>query len=225
VPAGEQNRIVVTTVDVGERLRAARLCGHVGIVGEGALAEVLAAGVTVRTRLGLADDLLGDLASGQLDLVVSTRRPRRHGLHVQPLCDEEFVLVASPALAARLEPDLLADRPARALADLPLLAYAEDLPVVRPWWRHVLGGPPPRRAALVVADLRGLRAAALAGAGMTVLPRYLCADDLATGRLVVPVPTDDPPINTLYLATRTATRQEPHIVHAWTTLLQHAHRW
>src|SRR5581483_6733881 len=133
----------------------------------------------------------------------------------QPLYDEEFVLVASPALAARLDPDQLAAQPARALADVPLLAYAEDLPVVRRWWRHVLGSPPPRRAALVVADLRGLRTAALAGAGLTVLPRYLCAGDLTAGRLVAPIPTDDPPINTLYLATRTATRLEPHIECAW----------
>ncbi len=190
-----------------------------------ALADVLAAGVTVRTRLGLTDDLLGDLTSGQLDLVISTQRPRRPGLHVQPLCDEEFVLVASPAMAARLDPDLLAARPARALAGLPLLAYAEDLPVVRRWWRHVLGSPPPRRAALIYADLCALRQAALTGAGITVLPRYLCADDLTTGRLVTPVHTDDPPINTLYLATRTTTRHEPHIAHASTTLLQHARHW
>jgi DNA-binding transcriptional LysR family regulator len=156
---------------------------------------------------------------------VSAVRPRRPGLHVQPLCDEEFVLVASPALLARLDRDLLAQRPARALASLPLLAYAEDLPVIRRWWRHVLGVAPPHRAALVVPDLRGLHAAAVAGAGATVLPRYLCAKDLATGRLAVPLTTDDPPINTLYLATRTATRQEPHIAHAWATLLHQAPRW
>ena len=54
---------------------------------------------------------------------------------------------------------------------------------------------------------------------------YLCADDLATGRLVAPVSTDDPPTNTLYLATRTATRQEPHIAHARAALLEHARRW
>lgn len=190
-----------------------------------ALADVLAAGVTIRTQLGLADDLLGELAGGQLDVVVSTRRPRRPGLHGQPLCDEEFVLVASPDVAARLDPDLLADRPTRALADVPLLAYAEDLPVVRRWWRHVLGSPPSRRAALVVADLRGLRTAAVAGAGMTVLPRYLCTEDLTQGRLVDLVPTDDPPINTLYLATRTATRHEPHIAYACATILRRARRW
>jgi DNA-binding transcriptional LysR family regulator len=190
-----------------------------------ALADTMLAGVAVRFRLGLADELIAELVGGHVDLAISAVRPRRSGLHVEPLCDEEFVLVASPVMAATLDADLLAAQPARALARAPLLAYAEDLPVVRRWWRHTLGVAPPKRAALVVADLRGLRAAAVAGAGVTVLPRYLCADDLTAGRLVALVETDDPPINTLYLATRSERRTEPHIAHAWTALLRHASTW
>jgi DNA-binding transcriptional LysR family regulator len=183
-----------------------------------ALAEAMAAGVAVRCRLGLADDLLSELVAGQLDLVVSTLRPRRRGLHVEPLCDEEFLLLAAPALIACLDPELLVTQPARALQALPLLAYAEDLPIVRRWWRHVLGVAPPGRAVLVVPDLRGLRAAAAAGAGATVLPRYLCADDLAAGRLAPVLDPDDAPINTLYLVARAAAYAQPHIALAWRAL-------
>jgi DNA-binding transcriptional LysR family regulator len=78
---------------------------------------------------------------------------------------------------------------------------------------------------LVAPDLRALRAAALAGAGATVLPRYLCEGDLTAGRLVDLRPTDDPPINTLYLAARAAAGSEPHIAHAWTALRHDAARW
>jgi DNA-binding transcriptional LysR family regulator len=53
-----------------------------------------------------------------------------------------------------------------------------------------------------VPDLRALAAAAVAGAGVTVLPSYLIADELADGRLVVLRETDDPPINTLYIVRR-----------------------
>jgi DNA-binding transcriptional LysR family regulator len=190
-----------------------------------ALAGTAAADVAVRVRLGLAEDLLGELAAGRLDLVVSTVRPRRRGVHHAPLFDEEFTLLAAPAVVARVDRHLLATEPATALRDLPLLAYAEDLPIVRRWWRHVLGAPPPRRAVVVVPDLRALRAAAVAGVGATVLPRYLCADDLAEGRLVEVLPTDDPPINTLYLAARGAARTEPHIAHAWDALLVAARTW
>lgn len=190
-----------------------------------ALADAVAASVTVRTQLGLAEDLLGDLADGRLDLVVSTVRPRRRGVRAEPLSDEEFLLLAAPRVAEQLDPRLLAEHPAHALATLPLLAYAEDLPIIRRWWRHVLRVPPPGRAVLVVPDLRGLRAAAAAGIGATVLPRYLVADELTDGRLVELLRTDDPPINTLYLATRTSTEDAPHITAARAALHLHARLW
>lgn len=190
-----------------------------------ALIEPLAAGVVVRCRLGLADDLLAELVAGQLDLVVSTVRPHRRGLHSEPLCDEEFLLLAAPSLVTRLDADLLAAQPTKALQSLPLLAYAEDMPIIRRWWRHVLGCAPTGRAVVVIPDLRGLRAAAAAGAGATVLPRYLCTDHLASGQLVPVLDTDDPSINTLYLVTRAASRTEPHIAHAWSALLLQSRLW
>ena len=189
-----------------------------------ALAGTLAAGVAVRTGLGLADELLAELAAGRLDLVVSTVRPRRAGLHAEPLYDEEFLLVAAPPVAARLASAPDGDRTA-ALGALPLLAYAEDLPIVRRWWRHVLGTAPPARAVLVVPDLRGLLAAAREGLGATVLPRYLCDGALDRGELVDLHPAADPPINTLYLVTRAAAREQPHVAHAWAALLRHGRSW
>ncbi len=190
-----------------------------------ALRDTVAAGVSVRTRLGLADDLLAELADGHVDLVLSTVRPRRGGLHAEPLFDEEFLLLAAPDVAALVDPELLRSSPARALQALPLLAYAEDLPIVRRWWRHVLGVAPAHRATLVVPDLRGLLAAAAAGMGATVLPHYLCAPELAAGRLVTVLDPADAPINTIHLATRAASRDEPHIAHAWTALLLAARLW
>lgn len=185
----------------------------------------MAAEIAVRAHLGAAAELLKDLAEGRLDLVVSTVRPRRSGLQVAPLCDEEFLLVAAPSMAAHLNPSELANTPGKALAALPLLAYAEDLPIARRWWRHVLDVPPPQRATLVVPDLRGLRAAAIAGLGATVLPGYLIADDLQAGRLVEVWPTEDPPINTLYLACRLTARDESQVAHAWAALAEAATTW
>jgi DNA-binding transcriptional LysR family regulator len=170
-----------------------------------ALAGVIAGGTDVRVRLGLADDLLAELSDGRLDLVVSAIRPRRAGLHAEPLCDEEFVLVAS----SPVKPDRL-------------LSYAEELPIIRRWWRHVLGTPPPKRAVLVVPDLRALRAAAVAGIGATVLPRYLVEEELRTGALVDLMPTEDPPINTVYLATRAGSRD---LTGVRETILAAARNW
>lgn len=159
-----------------------------------ALAPSIASGMRLAVTPGLADDLLEQLRVGSLDLVVSAVRPRGRALPASALCDEEFALVASPALG--IEPA------ARPRLDHPLLAYAHDLPILRRYWRHVFGERLDREPDLVLPDLRALAAAAVAGAGVTVLPTYLIAAELAEGRLAVLRPTDDPPINTLYLVRR-----------------------
>jgi DNA-binding transcriptional LysR family regulator len=60
-----------------------------------ALAGLVERGLELRVTLGVADDLLRALHTGAVDLTVHSTRPRRRGLRVQPLCDEEFVLVAA----------------------------------------------------------------------------------------------------------------------------------
>lgn len=163
-----------------------------------ALAPAVADGLRVTVSAGLADDLLEDLRVGSLDLVVSAVRPRGRSLPSLPLFDEVFALVAAPSLGIAPSPHL---KP-QSLDAVPLLAYARDVPILRRYWRHTFGIRLEREPALVVADLRALAAAAVAGAGVTVLPTYLIGDELADGRLVVLRETDDPPINTLHLVRR-----------------------
>ncbi|WP_283133099.1 LysR family transcriptional regulator [Rhizohabitans arisaemae] len=157
------------------------------------LAALVADGLQLRVTLGLPDDLVTALAGGALDLAVTTLRPRRRGLRVDPLCDEEFVLVAAPVWTR--------DQLDRA----PLVGYAENLPILRRYWRTVFETRLTRGPALVVPDLRGVLAAVVAGAGVTVLPRYLCADELADGRLLALLDPEPAPLNTLFLASRAGT--------------------
>lgn len=181
----------------------------------GQLAPLAREGVRLRFKFGLADELLDQLATGRLDLVVSTVRPRRRGVQVELLTDEEFVMVAAPTLAATL-PDPV---DAAALASLPWIAYAEDLPIVRRFWRTVFGRRPSMTAAVVIPDLRGILAAVLAGAGASVLPSYVCADDLAAGRLTRLVTPEVAPINTGYLAAHTSALNRPAVVRVHDQLL------
>jgi DNA-binding transcriptional LysR family regulator len=172
----------------------------------------------LRVTLGQTDELLDDLARGGLDLVIATTRPRVRGLTAEVLCDEEFVLVAAPHWDFRATSE--------ALGDAPWVAYAEDLPIIRRYWRHVFGSPPRGSAVVVVPDLRGVLAATVAGAGLTVLPRYLCERELAAGDLRILFPIeDDPPINTLYLATRAGALAEPHLARARDLLVERAATW
>ncbi|WP_380283048.1 LysR family transcriptional regulator [Kitasatospora purpeofusca] len=187
----------------------------------GALAPLTARGVRLRVATGLTDPLLAELRAGRHDLVVATHRPRGRSLHAEPLADEEFALVAAPALAARTAGEPLPD----ALEREPLVAYAEDLPIARRYWRHVFDRRLQVRAAVTVPDLRGVLAAVTAGAGWTVLPGYLCRAELESGALRLLHLPDDPPINTAYLVRRPGPSANPHVALVRERLLSAARTW
>ncbi|TMR11617.1 LysR family transcriptional regulator [Nonomuraea turkmeniaca] len=183
------------------------------------LAPLVRDGLRLRTTLGLADDLLADLAAGRLDLVVSTIRPRVRGVHADPLYDEEFLLVAAPSLGDALRAAGSGIGP-RTLAGMPLVAYAEDLPIVRRYWRTVFGRRPAMAAQIVIPDLRGVLSAVRAGMGVSVLPAYLCGSDLDAGTLVTLADPEEPPINTGYLAVRSGAQARPAVARARAYLLE-----
>lgn len=178
-----------------DRARALHIGGPAELLSELVLPRLdelaQTAHVPLRFRFGLADDLLDLLVSRDLDLVVSAVRPRARGLTAVPAYDEEFVLVGAPTWAGR-EVD-----------DIPVVAYAEHLPIVRRYWRSVFDRRPEQlEVVAVIPDLRGIRSAVIAGVGMSVLPRYLVDADLATGALVQLDEPEVAPLNTVYLATR-----------------------
>jgi DNA-binding transcriptional LysR family regulator len=80
-------------------------------------------------------------------------------------------------------------------------------------------------AAVTVPDLRGVLAAAVAGAGVTVLPRYLCLGELASGALVALHEPPDPPINTAYLVQRPGAVANPDVTAVRELLLSAARQW
>ncbi|MET8329553.1 LysR family transcriptional regulator [Streptomyces sp. NPDC005181] len=189
-----------------------------------ALAPLVAEGVHLRVTTGLTDALLDELRAGRHDLVIATSRPRGRTLAAVPLADEEFVLVAAPAWAERLSGRVTTEGPG-VLHTVPLVTYAEDLPIARRYWRHVFGRRLNCRAAVTVPDLRGVLSTVTAGAGFTVLPRYLCRDELASGALVALHETEDPPINTAYLVQRPGTPDNPHVTQVRDRLLHLGPTW
>ncbi|GAB3176761.1 DNA-binding transcriptional LysR family regulator [Micromonospora palomenae] len=186
-----------------------------------AVAGLVAEGLELRVSAGLPEQLLDDVAAGRLDLVVSSVRPRRRGLAVEPLYDEEFALVAAPAWGERL-PDPVTPQ---ALRDVPLVAYAEEAPILRRWWRTVFDTRLTRTPNLVVADLRAVLAAVVAGAGASVLPTYLCRGELASGALRPLSSPAVPPLNTLFLAARPAVAGRREVQAVRRALLTAAAGW
>ncbi|MFJ6212015.1 LysR family transcriptional regulator [Streptomyces sp. NPDC092296] len=188
-----------------------------------ALAGLVADGLALRATPATGDDAVAGLASATYDVAVTTALPRGRPFHITPLHDEEHVLVAAPRWAGRLDPPA-AVSPA-ALERLPLLDCGEELPFAGPYWATVFDTRPAAAAALVVPDLRAVLTAAREGAGIAVLPRQLCAADLAAGTLRVLLEPPMAPLRTFFLVVRAGTLAQPIVGRVHSRLLRAAARW
>ncbi|MEU9474279.1 LysR family transcriptional regulator [Streptomyces sp. NPDC048191] len=182
-------------------------------------------GFALRASFGTAEEALEGLASGHHDLAISTARPRGALLTATPLCDEEHVLVAAPRWVERIGAEALRLKGAPALEDLPVVEVHESLPFVARYWASVFDSRPAASGTIIVPDLRAVLACAIAGAGLAVLPRYLCAAALADGTIAVLHDPVVPPLRTYFLAVRTGTLAMPHIARAHEWLQRAAMAW
>jgi len=182
-------------------------------------------GFSVRASFGTAEEVLEGLAAGHHDLAISTVRPRGGLLTATPLCDEEHVLVAAPQWDELIDTGKLCRKGASALENLPVIEVHESLPLVSRYWATVFDSRPAASGAVIVPDLRAVLACAIAGAGLAVLPRYLCAAALERGEVVALHEPAVPPLRTYVLVVRTGTLAVPQVARAHERLLAAAAGW
>ncbi|UNO40913.1 LysR family transcriptional regulator [Streptomyces sp. MST-110588] len=191
-----------------------------------ALTPLIARGLSVRTAFGPTEELLTGLAAGHHDLALTTTRPRGALLAATPLCDEEHVLITGPRWAAHLGgPAAVRAEGVRALEAVPFVEVHESLPLITRYWATVFEAEPTASAAVIASDLRAVLACVTAGAGLAVLPRYLCSAALEAGEAVALLDPPVPPLRTYFLVVRTGTLALPHIARAHEWLLQSAGEW
>ncbi|MGW2960600.1 LysR family transcriptional regulator [Streptomyces sp. NPDC001220] len=178
-------------------------------------------GFALRASFGNAEETLEGLSAGHHDLAISTARPRGALLTATALCDEEHVLVAAPRWAEEIGTGTVRDKGAPVLENLPVVEVHESLPFVSRYWGSVFDALPAASGTVVVPDLRAVLACAVAGAGLAVLPRYLCTAALDRGEVMALHEPAVPPLRTYFLVVRTGTLAMPHVAraHEW---LHHA---
>lgn len=189
-----------------------------------ALADLHEEDIQLRVKLGQPEMLLEELQAGALDMFVSTVRLSRPGLDTKALYLEELVLVGNQYWANKLPSKQLATRGPELLANVPLLAYSEELPLLRRYWRKVFGKVPEANATLVIPDLRAIVQSAKAGAGVTVIPRYLVDDELANGELLELYKATKPSVNQLYLVSP-GKRVHPRVAYVRDRILRASSSW
>ncbi|MCP9994451.1 LysR family transcriptional regulator [Streptomyces werraensis] len=183
-------------------------------------------GLELAFTLDRAEPLLTLLTEDRLDLVVSSIRPPLtiRGLAAMPYVDEEFVLVGTPTAARSIDPGHLDDDPVSALAHLPPGRLRRGTAHHPPVLAKRVRPQAPNQVAVVVPDLRAVLTAVTADAGISVLPRYLAEPALHSGSLEQLHRSPVPPLNTLYLVTRSGPLAPP-VDHLRTRLIDHATTW
>lgn len=181
-----------------------------------ALGPLISAGVRMRVTVGNDAQVMAAIDARELDLAILTAPFDRAGLSIEPLAREEYVLIGAPDVAAELgNLGRGGARAARQLEQVPLLAYAEELPLVRTYWQQVFDAEPSVLAAVVADSLPALAALAERGLGVTVLPRHVCEEQLATGRLVRLMEPRIPPSSELFLAWNSGSRRSAAVAAAY----------
>lgn len=101
-PIANLNAAICRHFDTSPSNRPVRLGGPAELVTArlmSSISELIATGLEIRISFREAHDLLEDLRTGHLDIVVSTMQPRMRGVDAIALIDEEIALLASPRIA------------------------------------------------------------------------------------------------------------------------------
>ncbi|MGX1563010.1 LysR family transcriptional regulator [Streptomyces sp. NPDC055506] len=215
--------ITETGLDDDSSLRTLHLAGPPEFTAERALPALTeligedGQGFALRASFGNAEETLEGLSAGHHDLAISTAQPRGALLTATALCDEEHVLVAAPRWAEQIGAGEPGRKPEPSLEQVPVVEVHESLPFVSRYWASVFDSRPAAPGTVIVPDLRAVLACAVAGAGLAVLPRYLCAAALGRGDVVALHEPAVPPLRTYFLVVRTGTLAMPHIAraHEW----------
>lgn len=196
-----------------------QIIGHADFMAEKlpeGLVPLLEADVRVRMHTGDGPLVTQMLLDGHCDLGISAHPVTDERLKGEVIYSNSVVAVACPAVVEKL---LQADNLAAALNQEPLLAYNLELSLIDNWLSKNQIPTPDKLPVVVGQDLRALRSLLCQGVGWTVLPEYLCIEQLKRRELmIIPAPVGDTVISYNLIWMAGALRQ-PRVAHARQTLL------
>nr|WP_029249785.1 LysR family transcriptional regulator [Microbulbifer agarilyticus] len=204
------------STDVQGTINIAGPAEYISYVGATQLANLLQSGATtVVLHIGGAERLYGLLDSGDADLAITASTPDSQRFESQVLDSERLLLVANTFVARQVTPDNL-----DALAELPVVSYDAQLPLIRDYFKAVFNAPCGSLVAALCPDIRVLLGLVQAGVGYSVFPDYLCSREIEKGRLATLGAVG--PENNIYLVWRKGALSHPRIQYARDILMAYA---
>lgn len=220
--AAELYRSVAPSLDVLESKMNSLRLGHVGggvihIVGPPdfihfqlahQLLPLIQEGYKLRISIGNKAKIYELLATGSVDFAITASLPDEQSHGYVHLLTERMLLVYAPEYLKQLGRNPTGAQ----LKGVPLVAYDEDLPLIRTLWASTFEESLPIQAALTIPDFRMITKVVAQGQGWTVLPDFICADLIEAGQLVSPTKFDGAPLNNLYLVWNKRSLKSPNLV-------------
>lgn len=200
-----------------------QIIGHADFMAEKlpeGLMPLLEADVRIRMHTGDGPMVIQMLLDGHCDLGISAHPVTDERLKSEVIYSNKVVAVGCPAVFERVNQ---ARDIAQALGDEPLLAYNLELSLIDNWLQKNHIDAPDTLPAVVGQDLRALRSLLCKGFGWTVLPEYLCREQLRRGELIeipAPVGNTDISYNLIWLP---SSLRQPRVAHARDVLISHIH--
>ena len=196
-----------------------QIIGHADFMAEKlpqGLLPLLEADVRIRMHTGDGPLVIQMLLDGHCDLGISAHPVTDERLKSEVIFTDSVLAVAAPAVVERI---LQADNPGKALNQEPLLAYNLELSLIDNWLSKNQIPAPEKLPAVVGQDLRALRSLLSQGFGWTVLPEYLCSEQLKRGELVAITPPVSNTEISYNLIWTPGTLRQPRVAHARDVLL------
>lgn len=211
------NAVQAKTTDIAGTLHIAGPSEYLSARIIPALTGILSRDIRIRLHVGGKDRIYTWLNEGAVDLAITASQPDSRALDYQFMDTEELVLVATPDWIANNLTDSSA--PEEQLLAQPLIAYDEDLPLIRQYFKQVFGLTIAVQATATVADLKMVRSLVLTDQGYSVLPLYLCEHHIQQGQLTLIHTPTRPPNNSLYLVWNRSNLRHPRVAFAREYLL------
>lgn len=200
------------------RDRRKRIAGVVTIIGPAELlwaksAKLFSPAIHNELRFKLLtgdrEKIYASLKDGTSQIALTTSQPDVQKFGFQIIGSEKLIIVASATMAADFKGKLIT---AELLESLPLIAYDEQLPLIRDVFKKIFGVVTNMQASITVPDLRIVERMIRQHSGWTVMPEYLCQEEINAGRIIQINLTEKMPENDIYLVWNESALRQPSVM-------------
>lgn len=153
--------------------------------------------------------IYASLNDGISQIAITTSKPDAQKFGYKVIGKEKLIIVASATMATYFKDKEVT---AELLESLPLIAYDEQLPLIREVFQQLFGAVTNMQASITVPDLRIVERMIREHSGWTVMPEYLCQEEITAGRIIQINIGVKMPENDIYLVWNESALRQPRVM-------------